>query len=100
MRPRSFWVPALIVILVLAGVGSYYASAAPDGLEKVAAELGLLQRPGDQPNSGSPLAGYQVAGWSHDRLSGGAAAVIGVLITLALTASLMWLLRRRRVAAG
>ena len=39
--PRKLWVGGLVTALVLAGFVSFYASASPDGLEKVAADKGI-----------------------------------------------------------
>ena len=44
-EPQAFFATFLLVALLVAGVGSYYASAHPDGLEFVA-EQDRLQRPG------------------------------------------------------
>ena len=40
---RKVWVTGLVTSLVLAGFVSFYASASPDGLEKVAARQGHRQ---------------------------------------------------------
>ena len=87
----------LLVCLVLAGGVSYYASSAPDGLNKVADDLGFGDAARDSATSGSPLAGYQAAGVDHERLSVGIAGVAGVVVTAALAFGLfLWLARRNR----
>jgi cobalt/nickel transport protein len=98
-RGRTLWVVGLAVALVVAGVVSWYASASPDGLEWAAGQSGFLDTAEDSAAAGSPLADYGVSGVGSERLSGGLAGVIGVLVTLVLAGGLSLLLRRRRSAA-
>jgi cobalt/nickel transport system permease protein/cobalt/nickel transport protein len=97
---RGVWIfigVGLAVSLLLAGVVSYYASSSPDGLNKVAEDLGFAGAAQDSATSGSPLAGYEASGVEHDRLSVGLAGVVGVLLTAALAFGLfLWLARRNR----
>ena len=95
MRTRRFYVAALLVALLVAGVASYYASAHPDGLEYVAEKTGFLHAAEDSATSDSPLADYQVAGIDDARLSGGLAGVLGVLLVLLIAGGLAWAVRRR-----
>ena len=60
---------------------------------------GFLHTAEDSAAAGSPLADYGVSGVGSERLSGGLAGVIGVLVTLVLAGGLSLLLRRRRAAA-
>ncbi|MGB8019877.1 MAG: PDGLE domain-containing protein [Candidatus Nanopelagicales bacterium] len=85
----------MAVSLLLAGVVSHYASRSPDGLEKVAADVGFLVSAQDSAAAGSPLAGYGVAGVADERISVGLAGAAGVLLTAALAFSLFMLLARR-----
>lgn len=94
-RNRSLFVVGLLVALVLAGVVSGFASSAPDGLEKVAAQVGFIDTEQPHTMTDSPVAGYGVKGIENERLSGGLAGVIGVVATLALGSGLFWLVRRR-----
>lgn len=95
MRNRRFFVVGLLVALVIAGVGSYYASSHPDGLEYVAEQTGFLDSAEDSATAGSPLADYQVDGVGNSRLSGGLAGVAGAGIVLVLAGGLAMALRRR-----
>lgn len=79
MRTRTFVIAVLLVTLLIAGVGSYFASSLPDGLEYVAAETGFA----DSADEG------------REARSGGAAGVAGVLIVLVLAGGLGYALRRR-----
>lgn len=97
-RTRWFILAGLLVALLLAGFASYYASSAPDGLEKVAADKGLDTGARDSATAGSPLADYSVNGVSNPRLSGGLAGVIGVGVTLALAGGIFLLVRKRETA--
>ncbi|MFD3946954.1 energy-coupling factor ABC transporter permease [Streptomyces sp. NPDC058579] len=94
--PKKVWIGGLVAALVLAGFVSFYASASPDGLEKVAADKGFDKNVEEHAAAGSPLADYGVEGIEAARLSGGLAGVIGVGATLAVGTGAFWLVRRRR----
>lgn len=81
---RKVWATGLVTALVLAGFVSYYASASPDGLEKVAADKGIDEKVEDHAAADSPLADYGVKNVDDARLSGGLAGVIGVGVTVAM----------------
>ncbi|MGY1749821.1 PDGLE domain-containing protein [Modestobacter sp. SYSU DS0511] len=93
-RTRVFLLAGLVVALLIAGVGSYYASSAPDGLEATAEEQGFGHTAQDSAVAGSPLADYGTAGIDDARLSGGLAGVVGVLLVLVLAGGLTLVLRR------
>ena len=84
----------LVLSLVLAGGASYYASSQPDGLEKVAGDIGFLDSAKESAVEDGPLAGYGVAGVDNERISGGLAGVIGVASTAAVSFGLFYALRR------
>ena len=88
----------LVVSLVLAGGVSYYASSQPDGLEKVAGDIGFLDSAKESAVEEGPLAGYGVAGVENERISGGLAGVIGVASTAAISFGLFYALRRFKKA--
>lgn len=94
-RTPGFLLVGLLVALVIAGVGSYYASSHPDGLEWSAEKEGFLDTAEDSATADSPLADYAVSGVDDGRLSGGLAGVIGVAATLALAGGITLLVRRR-----
>ncbi|MER8095975.1 energy-coupling factor ABC transporter permease [Streptomyces goshikiensis] len=93
---RKVWATGLVTALVLAGFVSFYASASPDGLEKVAADKGIDQKVEEHAAAGSPLADYSVKDVSDARLSGGLAGVIGVGVTVVVGTGIFWTVRRRR----
>jgi cobalt/nickel transport protein len=94
---RTLLAVLLLTALLLAGVVSYYASASPDGLNRVAGDLGFAATEQASRAGGGPLAGYEVAGLDSARLSGGLAGVLGCLVVLGCTSALM-LARTRRPA--
>lgn len=96
MSRRAFFVSALVAALLLAGIGSYYASSHPDGLEYVAGQTGFLDTAEEPKTAESPLADYQTKGVEDERLGGGIAGVAGVLVVLLLMGGLAFALRRRR----
>ncbi|WP_416530819.1 energy-coupling factor ABC transporter permease [Streptomyces coelicoflavus] len=93
---RKVWITGLVASLVLAGFVSFYASANPDGLEKVAADKGIDEKAEDHAAADSPLADYGVKDISDARLSGGLAGVIGVGVTVVAGSAVFWAVRRRR----
>lgn len=92
---RRFLVVGLLTCLLIAGVASFYASAHPDGLEFVAEQTGFLDSAEDSAVADAPLADYGTSGVENERLSGGIAGVLGVLIVLVIGTGLFWMLRRR-----
>ncbi|MBJ6639051.1 energy-coupling factor ABC transporter permease [Streptomyces sp. DHE7-1] len=95
---RTLWLTGLVTSLVLAGFVSFYASANPDGLEKVAHDQGIDKKTGKHAASDSPLADYGVRDVADARLSGGLAGVIGVGVTVVAGSTVFWAVRRRRDA--
>lgn len=93
---RTLWISGLATSLVLAGFVSFYASASPDGLEKVAEDKGFIESADEHANADSPLADYGVKDVDNVRLSGGLAGVIGVGVTVVAGTGIFWAVRRRR----
>ena len=94
----AFAVGALAVALVLAFVVSPFASSAPDGLERVAADEALDTGATAHALEDGPLADYAVSGIDHERLSTGVAGVIGVLVTFAVGTGAFFAIRALRPA--
>jgi cobalt/nickel transport system permease protein len=95
---RGLWATGLVTALALAGFVSFYASASPDGLEKVAADQGIDKKTEEHAAKDSPLADYGVKDISDARVSGGLAGVIGVGATIVVGSGVFYVLRRRRDA--
>lgn len=78
---RKFYIAGFVLSLLLAGVVSFYASSSPDGLEKVAQDVGFIDTAKDHTNADGTLANYGVKGIDNERASVGVAGVIGVIAT-------------------
>ena len=78
---KKFYLVFLLVTIGLAGIVSFYASSSPDGLEKVAGDIGFIDTAKDHTLDNSALADYGVAGIENERLSVGIAGVLGVIAT-------------------
>jgi|UniRef100_UPI00404B5BD2 cobalt/nickel transport protein len=95
MKQKTFLIAGFIASLFLAGVVSFYASSNPDGLEKVAGDIGFSETAKENTNSDGILADYGVKGIDNPRLSTGAAGVVGVVATAAISTGLFALIRRK-----
>ena len=93
---RTVVIVGAVVALLLAGVVSYYASSAPDGLNKVANDQGISKNEKQHDLDGSPLSGYGTEGVDNERLSGGLAGVAGVAVTFAIVGGLVLAVRRSK----
>ena len=93
---KLFLVAGLLLALALALFVSPFADPDPDGLSKVAEQKGFSRAEQQHDLSDSPVAGYEVRGVQDDRLSTGAAGVIGVLVTFGLGVGAFALLRTLR----
>jgi len=111
-RRWSFWVAFAAAIVLIAGVGSYFASSSPDGLDSttlrgcqvVETAAGeqltgdcIAQEAGEHHLADSPLAGYALGGRER---TGGLAGVIGVLVTVVVAGGGFWLIARTRARAS
>ncbi|NUW02762.1 energy-coupling factor ABC transporter permease [Streptomyces sp. CAI 127] len=97
---RGFWITGLVSAFLLAGFVSFYASANPDGLERVAADQGIDEKVEEHGAADSPLADYGVGDIANARLSGGLAGVIGVSATVVVGTGVFWVVRRRKEEPG
>jgi cobalt/nickel transport protein len=93
---KKFYLGGLLVSLLLAGFVSFYASSHPDGLEKVAEEIGFIETAKDPATAGSALADYGVEGVENERASVGIAGVIGVAATGVVATGLFLYLGKRK----
>jgi hypothetical protein len=93
---RRKWTVLAILTLAVAGLMSPWASGHPDGLERVAEDLGFLEREA-AVHALSPMPDYEVAGipWAAVRV--GLAGLIGAVVMAAvLWAALRALAGNRR----
>jgi cobalt/nickel transport protein len=93
---RKFYLISLLVSIGLAGIVSYYASSSPDGLEKVAGDIGFIETAKDHTLDNSALADYGVAGIENERLSVGIAGIVGVIATGALMYLIVKFISRKK----
>jgi LPXTG-motif cell wall-anchored protein len=92
-RARWWWVVGLVIAALVVVVLAPLASPEPDGLERVAADQGWIEKALDPVFSIIP--DYAIPGLGGD-ISTIAAGLVGVGIVFALMIGLGWLLRRRR----
>lgn len=96
LSTKLFVALALAVAVGLATAVSPYASASPDGLEKVAGDEGFGERGTLHSIQGeSPIADYAFPGIGDERLATGLAGFAGTLGVFAVGFGLAWALRRR-----
>jgi cobalt/nickel transport protein len=95
---KLFLVAGLLLALALALFVSPFADSDPDGLTKVAEEEGFADAEQEHDLADSPVADYDVRGVDDDRVSTGAAGVIGVLVTFGVGVGAFALLRTLRRA--
>jgi cobalt/nickel transport protein len=94
-KNKKFLAAGFLVSLFLAGVVSLYASSDPDGLEKVAEEIGFIETAKDHTYADGALADYSVKGIENERASVGVAGVIGVIGTAVVGGALFTLIARK-----
>ncbi|WP_205474377.1 PDGLE domain-containing protein [Nocardioides sp. SYSU D00038] len=92
---RAVAVGILLVSVVLAGIVSFYAASSPDGLTKVSQDEGFADTEKEHRTGDGPFAGYGTEGVDDERLSGGLAGVVGVVVVLVLGAGVAYAVRRR-----
>ena len=95
LSTRAVAAGILLVALVLAGIVSFYAASSPDGLTKVSQDEGFADTETEHGAGDGPFAGYGSSFIDNERLSGGVAGVVGVLVVLALGTGLSYAVRRR-----
>jgi PDGLE domain len=98
---RVFLLLALALAVGLATAVSPFASADPDGLERVAEEKRFLDQgrlAGIQEDS--PIPDYAFPGVDNERVATGLAGFVGCLGVFAIGTGLAYVLRRRSSAGG
>jgi hypothetical protein len=86
-----------LAVGLAAGV-SPYASASPDGLERVAADERFADAAA--PERDAPAPGYAFPGIENERVATGVAGFAGTLGVFALTYGLVVVMRRRRATTA
>jgi cobalt/nickel transport protein len=85
----------LIIALFLAGIISMFASSFPDGLEKVAENLGFLEKGEIEPSIKSPVPDYAIPGIKNEKLATSIAGIAGTLVVFGLGYGIAFILKRR-----
>jgi cobalt/nickel transport system permease protein len=86
-----------LISVALAVFVSPYASSWPDGLEKVAGDIGFIDRAAEHGAwKSSPAPDYAAPGIGNEAMATAAAGFMGTIITLAAGWGLVRLVRRRR----
>jgi cobalt/nickel transport protein len=99
MREKNLLLIAggLSISLLIAFFLSPYASSFPDGLEKVAEELGFIDKGGSiQPWESSPAPDYALKGVGNEKLSTGLAGLVGTVSSFILAICLGYLLKKKK----
>jgi len=97
LKNRKFYFGGFILSLFLAGILSFYASSSPDGLEKVAGEIGFIENAKEHTNADGTLSDYGVKGIENERASVGFAGAIGVVATAVVAGLTFKLIARKPV---
>ena len=97
LSTNKFITAGFLVAALLAGGASYYASSHPDGLEKVAEDIGFIDTAKDSAVANSPLADYGIKGIDNARVSGGLAGILGIIATGAVGGALFMFIRKKPV---
>jgi cobalt/nickel transport protein len=95
VKNKTFLISGFLISLFLAGVISFYASSSPDGLEKVAEDIGFIESAQEHSNADGVLADYGVKGVDNERASVGLAGVIGVIGTAIIAGVLFRFISRK-----
>jgi PDGLE domain len=93
---KLFTIPALALAVGLATAASPFASASPDGLERVAEDKAFLDR--GEAQEASALDDYAIPGVSDERMATGLAGFAGTLVVFGAAYGVA-VVARRRVAA-
>ena len=103
--PRTSWavvlVAGVVLSLALAVFVSPHASSWPDGLEKVAEDIGFIDRAAERGAwESSPVPDYAVPGLGNEAMATALAGFVGTVLVLAAGWGLVRLVRRRRHENG
>ncbi len=85
----------LLGALLVAALLSPLASSSPDGLERVATDLGFMEK-GEGAKIKAPLADYTFPGIGSEAVSTATAGIAGTLITFAAMYGLARVMKKRK----
>jgi cobalt/nickel transport protein len=88
----------LFAALLLALILSPFASSSPDGLERVAADKGFLEKGEVKPAVKAPVPDYAWPGIKNEKMATSAAGVMGTLLVFGAAYGFAALLKRKENA--
>jgi len=83
MMKNKFVFTVVIIIFLIAGLLSQFASSYPDGLERVAEDVGFIKWAKENILP-APIDGYSVDAVSNEGMSTGLAGIIGLILTFSI----------------
>lgn len=98
MDYRWFVGVGLLLAVILAVVISPYASSSPDGLERVAHDLGFLDKGEATVWNRAPVPDYRAPGVEREGLATALSGLIGTLLTFFVTWGVLRAVRRGATA--
>jgi hypothetical protein len=98
MKGRRGWLAGLGVVVLVVVAAAVFASPAPDGLERVAADVGFADQASDAPTG--LLAGYEIPALAGSDISTILAGILGIVVLFLAMVLLGRVLARRNRAAG
>lgn len=81
---ERYWVFGLVMALAMAMFISLYASPEPDGLEKVAEDLGFLEHGEGKGVIESPMPDYVIPGLGNETVAASLAGLIGTVMVFGI----------------
>jgi len=93
-----YWIFGLIVALVMAMFISLHASPEPDGLERVAENLGFLEHGEGHEVIESPMPDYVIPGIKDETVAASLAGLMGTLIMFGIGIGAGRILRKQNGA--
>ncbi|MFZ5642007.1 MAG: PDGLE domain-containing protein [Bacillota bacterium] len=85
----------LIAAVIIAAILSPFASSNPDGLERVATDLGFIERGEGTAIIESPIADYIFPGIENEAVATAVAGIAGTVITFAVMYVLARVIKRK-----
>lgn len=89
-----WWILWLFVSVVMASVVSLLASSSPDGLERVAEDLGFIESADGREVLSSPMPDYVIPGIGNETFSASLTGFLGVIIMFAVVYSIGFTLKK------
>ena len=86
----------LMLAIFIALFLSPFASTWPDGLERIAASKGFLEKGEEKNMIPSPLPDYKFPGFKNEKLATSLSGVLGAVILFGLGCGIACLLRKRK----